>query len=481
MILRREYTPRAYAPLALDFMSSRKRSALWAAPGMGKTSLVYTLIDAYFVSGLLTGPVLVIGPLRVARDTWTDEVLKWDHLRELDTAFIGGTKQQREAALKKDAQVFTTNYEQIPWLVEKLGGRWPFQMVVADESTRLKGFRLQQGTRRAQALSEVAFQSEYWINLTGTPAPNGLLDLWGQTWFLDQGQRLGTSYSAFCERWFYRPPKDGGGPFGGKLKAFKHAEKEIHSALRDVCLTLDPKDWFDLQDPVVTQIKVKLPPDARRIYDEFEDTMFAELADQTELEVFNAAALTNKCLQIANGAVYLGKKPGAEASLEEIDAAKWKGIHDAKIEALKSLVEELNVPPLVAYQFVSDKERILKALPGFVDLSTKTGMAAFKAGDARGGVAHPKSMGHGIDGLQDVTNAIVRFGHDWNLEERMQMLERIGPVRQAQSGHDRPVLVYDIVAEDTIDETVIERHESKREVQDLLLAAMKHHSPMLAA
>jgi SNF2 family DNA or RNA helicase len=281
MILRREYVPRPYAPLALDFMSSRKRCALWAAPGMGKTSLVYTLIDSYFVAGLLTAPVLVIGPLRVARDTWTDEVLKWDHLRELDTAFIGGTKQQREAALKKDAQVFTTNYEQIPWLVEKLGGRWPFQMVVADESTRLKGFRLQQGTRRAQALSKVAFQSEYWINLTGTPAPNGLTDLWGQTWFLDQGQRLGTSYSAFCERWFYRPPKDGGGSFGGKLKAFKHSEKEIHSALRDICLTLDPKDWFNLQEPVVTQIKVKLPPDARRIYDEFEATMFAELADQT--------------------------------------------------------------------------------------------------------------------------------------------------------------------------------------------------------
>lgn len=480
MILRRKYVPRDYCPIALDFLSSRPRSALWAAPGMGKTSIIYTLLDAYFLSGMLTKPVLVLGPLRVARDTWTDEVLKWEHLREMETVFIGGTQSQREAALKKDVQIYTSNYEQIPWLIEKLGNNWPFGMVVADESTKLKGFRLQQGTRRAQLLSKVAFQSEYWINLTGTPAPNGLTDLWGQTWFLDQGQRLGRTYSAFCERWFYRPARGGGNDYGGKLTAFKHSEKEIHNALRDVCLTLDPKDWFDLEEPVVTPVKVKLPPVARKIYDEFEATMFAELADQSELEVFNAAALTNKCLQIANGAVYMGSRGGA-ATVEQIDACRWKPIHDAKLEALESLVEELNVPPLIAYQFISDKERILKAFPDFVDLSTKTGMAAFKGGHARGGVAHPASMGHGIDGLQDVTNALIRFGHHWNLEERMQMLERIGPVRQLQSGHNRPCLVYDIIAEDTIDETVIARHETKREVQDLLLAAMKHHKPMLAA
>jgi len=439
--------------------------------GMGKTVIIYTLLDAMYLSGMLTKPTLVLGPLRVARDTWTSEALKWEHLRDIETSFIGGTRHQREAALRKDVQVYTSNYEQIPWLLEKLGGNWPFGMVVADESTRLKGFRLQQGTRRAQALSKVAFKSDYWVNLTGTPSPNGLIDLWGQTWFLDQGQRLGRTFSAFCERWFYRPPRGGDDQHAGKLKPFKHSQKEIHSALKDICLTLDPRDWFDLKDPVVTPIKVKLPPPAKKIYDEFEATMYAELLDQSELEVFNAAALTNKCLQIANGAVYHGDG--------------YKPLHNAKLEALESVVNESGgMPVLVAYQFVSDKERILKTFPDFVDLSTKRGMEAFKSGNASGGVAHPKSMGHGIDGLQDVTNILVRFGHDWNLEERQQMLERIGPTRQMQSGHDRPCLVYDIIAEDTIDETVIARHETKREVQDLLLAAMKHghHTPpMLAA
>lgn len=471
MKLRRPYTPRPYAPIAMDFLSSRPRSALWAGMGMGKTVIVYTLLDAMLLSGMLSKPALVLGPLRVARDTWTTEAMKWEHLKDIETSFIGGTKNQREAALRKDVQVYTSNYEQIPWLLEKFGNNWPFGMVVADESTRLKGFRLQQGTRRAQMLSKVAFLSDYWINLTGTPAPNGLIDLWGQTWFLDQGQRLGKSYTAFTNRWFYRPPNDGNNEYGGKLIPFKHSEKEIYSALRDICLTLDPKDWFDIDEPIVTPVKVKLPTAVRKIYDEFEAEMFAELLDQSELEVFNAAALTNKCLQIANGAVYHGE-------------SGYKPLHDAKLEALESIVEESGgMPVLVAYQFVSDKERILKAFPGFVDLSTKRGMEAFKSGNAPGGVAHPKSMGHGIDGLQDITNILVRFGHDWNLEERQQMLERIGPVRQKQSGHDRPCLVYDIVAEDTIDETVIARHETKREVQDLLLAAMKHghHTPMLAA
>jgi len=466
----------------MDFIAERKRCALWAAPGMGKTVISYTYIDALLVAGLLTKPALVIGPLRVARDTWTDEVQKWEHLRDLETSFIGGTKQQRAAALKRDVPIFTTNYEQLPWLIDTIGeDNWPFGMVVADESTKLKGYRTQQGGRRSGALGKVAFKSEYWLNLTGTPAPNGLVDLWGQTWFLDEGQRLGRTYTAFVERWFYRPPRDGGeNEQRQKLIPFRHSEKEIHNALRDLCLTLDPKDWFDIKEPIVTPVMVKLPPAARKIYDEFERTMYAELADSIELEVFNAAALTNKCLQIANGAVYGGTRQGA-ATVEEIDECDYRGIHDAKLEALESVMSELNVPPLIAYQFRSDKERILKAFPKIVDLSTKRGMAAFKAGDAPGGVAHPKSMGHGIDGLQDVTNALIRFGHDWNLEERLQMLERIGPVRQAQSGYDRAVLVFDLIAEDTIDETVIARHESKRQVQDLLLEAMKHHRPMLAA
>lgn len=439
-------------------MLHRQRGNLFAGMGMGKSLITLSVVDTLFLAGLETRPVLVLGPLRVARDTWGKEAGKWEHLKDIVVSPIVGTLKQRVAALQVKANVYTCNYEQLPWLVNYLGDTWPFGTVIADESTRIKGFRLKQGGKRAQALSRVAHTHVgRWYNLTGTPSPNGLLDLWGQMWFIDQGVRLGKSFSAYCNRWFYKSPN--GGEFGPPIP-HKHASAEIYALIKDVCLTLDPKDWFDLEEPIVHIVEVKLPAPAMKLYKEFEKTMFAELACGTELEVFNAAALTNKCLQFANGAVY--HQDG------------WKEVHNAKIEALESIVEETSgMPLLVAYNFVSDKERILKAFPKAVLLADTKGMAAFMSGKAPIGLAHAKSMGHGIDGLQDITNILVRFGHDWNLEERMQMLERVGPVRQKQSGHERPVLVYDIIAEGTIDETVLARHVTKRNVQDLLLEAMK--------
>lgn len=470
----RHWVPRGFQPLCMEFIQERSRPgcALWAPPGMGKSSTTLTSVDTFYLSGAMSRPTLVLGPLRVAREVWSDEAAKWKHLSNIVVSPIVGTEQERIYALRKDASVYTCNYEQIPWLLDRLRSRWPFGMVVADESTKLKGFRLQQGTQRSHILSEVRAITERWLNLTGTPSPNGLQDLWGQTWFLDRGKRLGLSYTAFLNRFFYTPPTKHKNDKRPKIKAFDYSNKQIQDLLRDICMSLDPKDWFDLQEPVPTIVKVKLPAAARKIYDVFERTMFAELADGTDLEVFNAAALTNKCLQIANGAAYQGKAAGA-AEVEDVDKIAYKVIHDAKLEALESIASESSVPLLVAYNFRSDKERILKAFPHAVFLGDKKGMAKFKAGDAPMGVGHDASIGHGVDGLQDVTNVLVRFGHSWNLENRMQMFDRIGPVRQAQSGHIRPVLTYDLVAEDTLDEVVLARHDSKREVQDLLMDAMK--------
>lgn len=452
----RIYTPRAYHDPVMEFMLSRQRCSLFGGMGIGKTVLTYTALDAMYICGLESRPTLILGPKRVARDTWPDEVKKWEHLREISVSSITGDIDQRKRALKRDCSVYTTNYENLPWLIDLLGDKWPFGTVVADESTRLKSYRLNQGGKRSSALAQVAWRHvNRWINLTGTPAPNGLQDLWGQMWFIDQGKRLGRTYTAFSDRWFKT------GYEGRGLKPLTFAKDQIHAAIKDVCLTIDPRDYFDLKEPIVNVIKIKLPPKARNLYDEFEAEMFAELGDGSDLEVFNAAALTMKCLQLANGYIY--HKEGG------------KPIHDAKIEALESVINESGgMPVLVAYNFVSDMERICKAFPKAVLLSQKAGMEAFKRGDAPIGLAHPKSMGHGIDGLQDITNILVRFGHDWNLEERLQMLERIGPTRQMQSGHERPVFVHDIVAEDTIDETVLARHVSKASVQDLLLNAMKH-------
>jgi hypothetical protein len=240
-----------------------------------------------------------------------------------------------------------------------------------------------------------------------------------------------------------------------------HSEKEIHAALKDICIAIDTKDYFDLKDPIVTQINVKLPEKARKIYKALEKELFATLENGKKVEVFNAAALTNKCLQLANGAVYT-------------DYPEWVGVHDEKIEALRSIVGESGgTPLLVSYAFKSDVARIKAAFPGAVEINSAEGMHAFRSGNAPMGLAHPKSMGHGIDGLQNVTNILVRYGRGWNLGEEMQMLERIGPMRQLQAGLDRCVFVHDIVAADTIEEDAVDALVAKRNVQDALLLAMK--------
>lgn len=454
-IVPREYVPRAYAPMVFNHMLRHQRCNLWAPPGFGKTVMTYTALDAMYLAGLESRPTLVLGPLRVARDTWSDEVRKWDHLKQISVSPICGELRHRIEALKKDVSVYTANYENLPWLVDHLGDKWPFGTIVADESTRIKSFRIKQGGTRAQALSQVAWTHvNRWINLTGTPAPNGLQDLWGQMWFIDQGVRLGRTFSAFQERWFGRG-------YNGVMAPFPHSQKEIEALLKDVSLTLDAKDWFDIEDPITNKVTVHLPPAAMKTYKAFEKTMFAELACGSKLEVFNAAALTNKCLQIANGVVYHpdGDKP----------------VHDAKLEALESLVEEINAPVIVAYSFVSDIARIKKLFgeKRCALISEPKNMERFKKGQLQIGLTHDMSTGHGIDGLQNVCNNLIRFGHTWNLENRIQLVERIGPVRQKQAGFDRAVYIHDIVAGGTIDETVLERHETKTEVQELLLQAMK--------
>lgn len=464
---RRVYTPRAYAPLAMDLFGSVPRCALFAKPGMGKTTMVLTFLDYLHNIWGESAPTLVLGPLRVARDVWTDEVLKWEHLRGLDVVSVTGTADERAAALLRPAQVYATNYDNLVWLRDhyKRGGRaWPFRTVIADESTRLKSFRVKQGGVRAQALAQFTHNEvQRWINLTGTPAPNGLKDLWGQTWFLDAGERLGRSYSSFEARWFgFQRIKDA---ISRKVEIkpviFEHAHEQIHARLADICLTLDPKDWFDIADPIVNVIEVDLPSKAAAKYKEFEKELFMQL-DGNDIEAFTAAAKTMKCLQLANGAVYLE------------DGKTWVDVHDAKIEALESLVEEMGGAPLLcAYHFKSDLARLLKHFPDAIDLSTTAGMNDAKVGKGTLWLGHPAGMGHGVDGLQEHCADIAFFGHWWDLEQHDQFIERVGPMRQLQSGKSRAVNVHYIVARGTVDQVVVARRKTKGNVQDLLLAYMK--------
>jgi len=464
MVPPRHYRPHPYQSIITEHILDTPRCGVWAGMGMGKTVSTLTALDALLMVGGCE-PALVLAPLRVARDTWPDEVRKWEHLRHLTVMPIVGSETERRFALRQDSPIYSVNYENLPWLVEHFGEKWPFRTVVADESTKLKGFRLKQGRKRTQALGRVAHSKvKNFIELTGTPAPNGLSDLWGQTWFLDAGVRLGRTYDAFRQRWFQR------GFDGFNVTPLPFAQEQIQDALRDLCVTIDPKDWFDLKEPIVNNIFVDLPPKARLRYREMEREMFTQLEGR-DAEAFNAAARTQKCLQLANGACYVDPLADGDSHSR---AKEWRVTHDEKLDALEDVVEEASgMPVLVAYEFRSDLARILKRFEGAADLSTTDGLRRFKAGKVRIGCAHPQSLGHGINDLEKVTNIACFFGHNWNLEYYQQIIERIGPMRQLQAGLDRAVFLYHIIARDTVDEDVMARRETKRSVQDILLDAMK--------
>lgn len=454
-----KFKPRDYQLPAINHIALLDRSALWAGMGLGKTVSTLTALDNLFLVGD-SYPALVIAPLRVARSTWPDEARKWDHLSSIVISPVVGTETERIAALKRDASVYTINYENLPWLVNYYGSKWPFRHVIADESTKLKGFRLQQGSKRARELARVAHTLvQRFTNLTGTPAPNGLIDLWGQTYFIDKGMRLGRSFSAFQDRWFQAIQKGDAGYT--QLRPLPYAQEEIQDRLRDVCLTIDAADYFDLEQPIVNNIFVELPGKARLLYQQMEREMFMELAG-IEIEAVNAAARTNKCLQLANGAAYID------------DKQNWEEVHDAKLQALEDIIEEAaGAPVLVAYHFKSDLTRLQRTFPKcrVLDADPVT-IQQWNAGRIPILLAHPASAGHGLN-LQDGGNILVYFGHNWNLEERMQILERIGPTRQLQAGHNRPVFVHNIIARNTVDELVIARVETKKTIQEILLEAMK--------
>lgn len=363
---RKKYVAKEYQELIVNFMQEHDRCAVWAGMGMGKTSAVLTYIDQQLMMGD-ERPKLVLAPLLVAKTTWEDEALKWDHLRGIRVAPIVGNELERRRAMASKAEVYTTNYENLPWLVEYWGDRWPYETVIADESTKLKNFRTRQGGKRSQALSKVAHSKvKSFIELTGTPAPNGLKDLWGQMWMLDAGKRLGRTYSAFEDRWF----KISAYGDDRTPKPFDHSEKEIHGALKDICLTVNAGDWVSLREPVVTNKYVQLPNRARELYQQMEDEFFIELEGHG-VEASNAAIKSGKLLQLAGGAVYVD--PLTESD-DDPRAVHFKEVHDAKIQALESIVNEAcGMPVLVATNFRSDAVRLIKAFPKGSILTSKNG------------------------------------------------------------------------------------------------------------
>jgi SNF2 family DNA or RNA helicase len=452
----KRFKPHPYQLDVIAHQCTLARGMTFAGMGTGKTVSTLTAIDNAQFAG--TGPALVLAPKRVAVSTWPDEVQKWDHLSHMEVQpIVGDVAQRRKAMRNSNAAVFTLNYENLPWLVEELNGTWVYPFIVADESTRLKGFRSRQGAARPRALGRVAHGAEVarFVGLSGTPAPNGLADLWGQIWFVDAGKRLGRSYSAFSERWFTTDYT------GYNLKALPHAQREIEEAIADVCLTVR---GLPVDAPIVNVIPVDLPPKARQIYRDMEKTFYTMLSATTEIEAFNAAVKSQKLLQLASGNVY-------------DDDGKAHHVHAAKLDALDSVIEEsAGAPVLVAYNFRSDLQRLQDAYPKARTLDTNPGtIREWNAGKIPLLFAHPASAGHGLN-LQDGGNILAFYSIDWNLEYHDQIIERIGPMRQKQAGHDRPVYLHYLIAKDTIEEVVLDRLRNKRDLQDVLMEAMRRRN-----
>lgn len=473
------FVPRPYQRLIHDFIVDHPRANVYASPGTGKTSASIYTFDTLRLLGE-SQRALVLAPRRVALRSWPDEIDKWrESFGHLLIAPAIGTPDQRLAALRSNADLVCCNYENIQWLIDQYGDEWPFDTVFADESTRIKSLRISlqrrqhkdgsygdwflqgQGAKRARALGHIAHKKvRRWYNLTGSPAPNGLQDLWGQQWFIDAGQRLGNSFTAFKKRWFY--PEWGSSKEQERIKPLPHAQNEIQRALKSCSITIDAKDWFDIKEPIERIVPVTLPPKARKQYDEMQKELFTYV-NEHPLEAFAAGTKARKLLQMASGSVWIDR-----------DQKHWEKVHDEKLEALGSIMEETNGESLlIAYQFVPDRERILKAFPKVKTLDHRGAQKDFEEGRLPYLLVHPASAGHGLS-LQYHCRILVDYSLDFNLELFEQTIERVGPTRQAQIGRDVAVFRYHIVAQDTIEQSaVIPALKYKMSVQEALKFAMK--------
>lgn len=437
-----------YQQAAVQHILDTPKCALWMEMGLGKTVATLTAIEA-LLDSVDVARVLVVAPLRVARSTWPAEIAKWG-LR-IRHRVITGTAAQRRAAAEADAEVHLINYENLAWLVEQYGRSWPWDMVVLDEASKMKN----RASLRWKALAKVQGQISRLVELTGTPAPNGLIDLWAPICLLDRGERLGRSLTRFRERWFDADY------FGYHYTPKPGADAEIHAAVADLVLTLRAEDYLALPDYVPVLVPVTLPGPARDLYTRLEKDMFVALAEG-EVTAVSAAALSNKCRQVANGHLYTDGGNGA-----------WEPVHDAKLQALADLIGEIQgAPLLVAHSYQSDLARLRAAFPQarVLDENPQT-IDQWNAGQIPLLLAHPASAGYGLN-LQAGGHLICWFGLDWSLELYQQFCARLH-----RQGQTKPCFIYHLIAADTVDELVLERLRSKRDVQDILLDALKVKLP----
>ncbi|MDK6240640.1 DEAD/DEAH box helicase [Winkia sp. UMB10116] len=441
------YTPHNYQSTATEFIIDHDEAAILLGMGLGKSVITLTAIWQLMLDYFTISRVLVVAPLRVARDTWPAEIRKWDHLDGLTVAVAVGTKADRLAALAKSAMVTIINRENIPWLVNQMGGSWPFDMVVIDELSSFKNHR----AKRFTALVKMRPFVKRWVGLTGTPASNGLMDVWAQFRLLDGGERLGRFITRYRERWFVPDKRNGMQVFTYKPRA--GAEDEIYGVIGDMTLSMRTTDHLQLPELTVTTTLVTLEPKERKIYEQLKADLVLDL-DGATIDAANAAALSGKLLQLASGAIYTGD-------------GQWAPVHDRKLDALEDLYEAANGSPLlVAYWFTHDRKRITSRFPQARELKTSADIEAWNRGEIALGLIHPASAGHGLN-LQAGGHLLVWFSLTWSLELYQQTNARL--YRQGQS---EPVTITNLVAEGTLDETVLKALDAKDATQAALIDAV---------
>ena len=444
-----KYQPHEYQKRATQFIIDNRYCALFLDMGLGKTVSTLTAIDILKNDYLEIDKVLVIAPKSVALNTWSGETAKWDHLRKLRISVAMGTAAQRTKAIERDADIYVTNRDNVKWIVDYFKKEpWPFDTVVLDESSSFKN----PSSQRFKALRKIRPQLRRVIELTGTPSPNGLMDLWPQIWLLDMGERLGRTLGSYRSEFFTAGRRNGAVVYDWIARP--GARQRISKRLADISMSMQASDYLDMPDVIDGGLTLALPPDEMRDYQAFQKEQLMQL-DNTDIEAVTAAALTNKLLQYTGGALY-------------DDQHNWHEVSTAKLEALQDIVESTDESVLIYYQYQSEKDRILKMLP---DAVTFTGepelLESWNAGKIRLMLAHPASVAYGLN-MQAGGHSIVWYTPTWNLEPYMQANARLH-----RQGQTKPVVIYHLIAAGTIDERVMQALNCKNGSQAALLKHIK--------
>lgn len=445
-----KYEPFQYQRYAEEFILEHEAVGLFLDMGLGKTAITLSACEKLLRDRFEVDRVLVIAPLLPAKETWPAELKKWDHLAGLTWSLVLGSQDDRERALNRMADFYIVNRENVPWLVERFRKDWPFDMVVIDELSSFKSGKSQ----RFKALRKVRKYIKRIVGLTGTPAPNGLLDLWSQVWLLDGGERLGRTQTSYKDSWFV-PGRRGPQGVIYDWRPAPGAPEEIYARLADICVSMRTENFLDLPEKLVVRQTVTLDEKALAAYRRLEKDMLLPFKDG-DVDAATAAILSNKLLQLAGGAVY-------------DENGKAQDVHDLKLQKLDTLLEEANGQPvLVFYNYKHELVRLKSRYPKAVWIKEEGAVERWNAGEVEILLANPASAGHGLN-LQFGGHIVIWFSPTWNLEYYEQANKRLH-----RTGQTETVLVHNLVSKGTYDERVLDVIlQGKRDTQDALLDAVR--------